>query len=135
MIFVAVVAAAGFIGLNASGALTPHHNVAGTFELIDTKADFPSIQVVGGSCKGTGGYSDLGPGTPVTLKDGEGKVLGATTLGNGSGSTRDCLFTFSFASVPEASFYSLEVGKRGELTYSLADMQSRSWAIGGTIGS
>jgi hypothetical protein len=55
--------------------------------------------------------------------------------GSGRSATLLSRFSFSFDSVPEVPFYSLEVGRRGALTYSLADMQSRNWVVGGTIGS
>jgi hypothetical protein len=135
VIFVAVVAAAGFISLNSSGILTPHHDVVGTFEVDNTDTTLSAITVVGGTCKGTSGYSDLGPGTPVTLKDGDGKLLGTTTLGTGSGTAVRCTFSFNFTNIPEVSFYTLEVGRRGGISYGLSDMKAQSWSMGATIGS
>jgi hypothetical protein len=135
VIFVAIVAAAGFVGLNNSGALTAHHDVIGTFELRATDTAFPAILVTSGGCKGTGGYADIAEGTSVTLKDGSGSLLATSVLGPGSGTSTNCLVSFNLPAVPEVPFYSLEVGRRGALSYDLASMKSRGWAIGGTLGS
>jgi hypothetical protein len=134
VIFVAVVAAAAFLALQASGALTPHHTITGTFDLIDSSLDFPSIDVVGGTCEGKGGYSDIAPGASVSLKDGDGKLLGSSSLGTGTGSTTRCTFTYTFSNVPEVPFYTVSVSRRGDVTNSLADMQARGWTFGLTLG-
>jgi hypothetical protein len=134
VIFAAIVAAAAVVALAGSGTLTPHHTIAGDFDLIATDQTFPSIEMVGGGCNGTGGYSDIAPGAPVTLKDGDGKVLGSTVLGEGSGSVTNCDFKFSIPTVPEVPFYSIEVGRRGAITNSLAVMQASNWAFGLTLG-
>lgn len=134
VIFVAIVAAAAFIGLSSSGALAPRHSVTGTFTLQDTDAEFPSITTSGSTCRGTGGYGDVSPGQPVTLRDGDGKILGATTLGSGVGSVSRCVFSFGLDNIREAPFYSIEVGRRGEISYSLADMKAKGWEIGLVLG-
>ena len=134
VIFVAIVAAAGVVALAGSGSLTPHHTIAGTFDVLATDQTFPSLQMVGSACEGTGGYADISPGAQVTLKDGDGKVLGTTQLQMGSGSTSSCTFKFSIDSVPEVPFYSLEVSHRGAITDSLAQMQAHNWAFGLTLG-
>jgi hypothetical protein len=135
VIFVAVVGAAAFIAATNSGLLTPHHTVAGDFVLTDTSTLTTGIKSGVSGCQGTGGYSDIGPGTGATLKDGEGKILATATLGSGSGTLITCTFTFTFTNVPEVPFYSFEVGRRGALTYSLDDMKNRGWALGATLGS
>lgn len=135
VIFIAVVAAAAFIAATNSGLLTPHHTVGGSFVLTDTSSSSSSIQNSSSGCHGIGGYSDMGPGTGATLKDGEGKILATSTLGSGTGTPTTCTFTFTFSNVPEAAFYSFEVGHRGGLTYSLQDMKDRGWTLGATLGS
>ena len=134
VIFVAVVAAAGFIALAGSGSLTPQHTISGSFDVLATDQTFPSIQMVGSGCQGTGGYADIVPGAQVTLKDGDGKTLGSTQLSSGTGTTSSCTFTFSIDNVPEVPFYSLEVSHRGAITESLAQMQADAWAFGLTLG-
>jgi hypothetical protein len=135
VIFAAVVGAAAFIGLNNSGALAPHHDITGSFELIDTNTSFSSISTSGSTCKGTGGYGDIGPGTNATLKDGDGKILATGSLGQGAGNATHCSFAFALPAVPEAPFYQIEVGHRGGLTYSLADMQGFGWTLSLTLGN
>jgi hypothetical protein len=99
VIFIAVVAAAAFIALGNSGVLAPHHDVTGSFDLIDTSTDFPSISKTGSGCKGTSGYSDIGPGTNVTIKNGEGKILATGSLGDGTGTLTRCTFSFTLCGV------------------------------------
>ena len=135
VIFVAVIAAAAVVALASSGSLTPHHTISGTFELLDTDQTFPSITVVGASCHGTGGYADIDAGAEVTLKDGDGKILGSTELSDGTGSVTSCTFTFSIADVPEVGFYSVEISHRGAITNSLAQMQANGWMFGLTLGN
>ncbi|MEA2576491.1 MAG: hypothetical protein QOD78_79 [Chloroflexota bacterium] len=125
----AIIAAAAFISLGGSGALLPKHDIAGTFTLTDSgDTFFPS-------CSGNGGYSDIRPGANVVLRDGDGKLLSTGALGAGVGSGSQCVLDFSLPEVPEVSFYTIEVGKRGNLSYSLADMKSMGWAIDLTLGS
>lgn len=106
----------------------------GTFTLHDKDLS-GGIDASGDNCEGSGPYSDLGPGTPVTLKDETGKILGSAFLGTGSGLAIQCTWTFTFEKVPtSAKFYSFEVGGRGAITYSNADMVTSGWTVGGTIG-
>jgi hypothetical protein len=134
VIFVAVIAAAAVVALAGSGSLTPHHTITGTFELLATDQTFPSITVAGSTCRGTGGYADIDTGAQVTLKDGDGKILGTTQLSDGTGSVTSCTFMFSIADVPEVSFYSIEISRRGAVTNSLAQMQANAWTFGLTLG-
>lgn len=129
VIFVAIVAAAAFISLSGSGALLPKHDIGGSFTLTATGETFHS------PCSGTGGYSDIRSGTNVVLKDGDGKLLSTGSLGSGAGSGNDCVFEYSLNDVPEVPFYTIEVGKRGDLSYSLADMKSMGWSVDLTLGS
>jgi hypothetical protein len=137
VIFVAIVAASGFLALSASGALAAHHTINGSITLIDTSNNtlFPGITAVAGGCQGSGGYSDMSPGDGVTVKDGDGKLLATTTLGSGSGTTTRCTFDFSLPNVPEAAFYTIEVGRRGGLSYPLAEMKAQDWSVELTLGS
>jgi hypothetical protein len=88
-------------------------------------------------CQGTGGYDDIKPGTQVTVKDEAGVIVGSDTLGAPT-SPKDtrypCEFPFTVSSVGPAKFYSVEVSKRGALTYSSAEMESRGWKVELTLG-
>jgi hypothetical protein len=134
VIFVAVVGAGAFLALAGSGGLGPRHTITGSFTLVDSATEFSSITTIGSSCEGTGGYGDVGPGQPATLRDGDGKILAATTLGTGVGGSTSCRFDFDFQGVPEVPFYSVEVGSRGTISYSLADMQGNGWTVSLTLG-
>ncbi|MBA2489231.1 MAG: hypothetical protein H0V36_07945 [Chloroflexi bacterium] len=90
-----------------------------------------SILVLGTTCWGTGGYSDIRAGMNVTVKDENGKLLGASSLGPGkpSGSSR-CTFEFSVPDVAEANIYSIESGRRGALSYPRVELEAMGWSLG-----
>ena len=118
---------------NAGPTPTPEpagHDITGTFALHAQKGNFAP------KCAGGGGYDDITAGMGLTLRDGEGKILGTARLGSGHASEdrKLCLFDFEFSDVPEVDFYSVESGRRGEQTYSLADMEASDWTLGLEIG-
>jgi len=133
VIFVAIVAAAAFSALTNSGALTPHHRLTGSLILSDTTGG--GILAVAGGCFGSGGYSDIREGAGVTLKHGDGKLLGTGSLGAGTGGSSSCTFDYAIDNVPETAFYSLEISHRGALNFSLADMNASGWIAGATLGN
>jgi hypothetical protein len=91
-------------------------------------------------CQGAGGYSDIGPGTTETNKNGDGKVLGAKSLGTGKSSTNGrqaafCDWTVRIPGVPAGEkFYSTEVGSRGAVTSSAADLAKADWTVNVSLG-
>jgi hypothetical protein len=95
------------------------------------------LNAVGGSgtgCQGTGGYSDIGPGTQVTLKDQSGTILAAGPLGTPTNSY-PCTWTAFLEQVPmDRQFYSLEVSHRGQITKSLQELQSTGYAFDVSLG-
>jgi hypothetical protein len=110
------------------------HVVTGTFTL--TQDDF--VDRTGPGCAGKGGYDDIRNGLDVTIKNESGTILatGSLTSRTPSEITRTCTFTFTVPGVPDdATFYVVEVGKRGELTYSHADMEAANWRVEFTLGS
>jgi hypothetical protein len=108
--------------------------VTGSFELIDSSGC--GILASGGTCQGTGGYSDIGPGSSVILKDETGTVIGSTELGTGTGTSTDCTFTFSMANVPDtAKFYVITVSHRGDISKSHDELAANGWAFDLTMGS
>jgi hypothetical protein len=100
--------------------------VDGAFVLNDSDPSsyFPGITDDGTSCTGAGGYSDIGEGTVVTVKTGNGKLLTQTSLGPGSGGTGTCFFSFSFDVKEGEDQYVVSVGDRGELSYSFTDLKT-----------
>lgn len=88
----------------------------------------------GDFCTGEGGYSDIQFGTSVTVTNEAGKVIGTAILGEGSVETNTCVFNFSVDDVNSADYYSIEVGRRGKLTYSNEEFESRDWTASATLG-
>ena len=99
--------------------------VKGSFTLIDTSPStyFPAITSSGSSCWGSGGYSDIGAGTRVVVKNGKGEELTHTALGIGTGSTYRSVFTFSFDVTEGESSYVVSVSRRGDQSYSFSDLK------------
>lgn len=111
------------------------HEVAGTFELTGSSGGFSDpIAVTGSSCEGDGGYSDIGPGTPVTVKNEKGEILDSSVLGTGTGTRSRCTFEFTLKVPDTAKFYTFEVGRRGELSYSRAELEAQGWEVGFNLG-
>ena len=127
---VAVAAVALLVAAN-SGLLTPHHTVTGDFVLRGGSEGTIFLDL---GCSGIGGYSDIGPGTQVTVRDGDGKILATSPLGVGSQDGMACSFTFALRDVPEVAFYSFEVGRRGALNFSLEEMKADEWSVGLSLG-
>lgn len=145
----------------ASGSDDP--TLTGEFSLSDTDSISGSAE----SCRGTGGYSDFGPGMNVTVRDGSGEIIASsnttsldveTYFGSDESSELEdearsegdddmdpeeladlmfdvlgCTVTFE-VQVPEADFYAIEVGRRGELSYSRDELAERDWNVSLTLG-
>ena len=106
-------------------------NVSGIFVLSDTKSNayISSIASDGKSCNGTGGYSDIGRETPVTVKNGKGEILAATSLGEGRGSDVTCTFSFSFPVTEGQDRYVVSVGRRGDFSYTFDQLEKQGVKI------
>lgn len=93
----------------------------------------------GTSCRGSGGYSDLTAGAPVTIKNESGAIIATGSLDAGvsdpSYPTVVCRFSYTIANVPGAKFYTIEVSHRGGLTYSQDQLDAAGWKADATIGS
>lgn len=100
--------------------------ITGSFTLNDDSPSYasPSIDASGSSCIGTGGYSDIGPGTQVTVKNGKGDVLTTSVLEPGTGGRFLCSFPFSFDVIEGEDRYIVSVSRRGELSFSFGDLKS-----------
>lgn len=118
--------------------------ITGSFTLIDTG-------VVGtwDGCFGSGGYDDFGAGMNVTVRDGQGNIVGvgsteslseadrtgawADDVTFSEDSTVSCVVKF-IVEVKPAEFYSVEVGSRGELAYSAAELEAAGWHVELSLG-
>lgn len=94
-------------------------------------------------CTGTGGYSDIQPGLDVVVRNGEGDIIGAgqleddpavTDLAEPIDRSYTCFYKFEVRDLPDVPFYVLEVGDRGEQTYSKADLEDDDWTLFMTLG-
>lgn len=118
-----LVAIGSFIGVGGG-------TILGTFTLTQTE----DVDTIGGGCQGTGGYSDIASDRSiVTVKNESGTILATATLTNGIGSGFICRLSFT-VKVPTAKFYSVEVGRRGALTYSYDEMVGQNWHVDLTLG-
>lgn len=100
--------------------------ITGSFTLNDEDPNrySPAIEVDGSSCVGAGGYSDVNPGTPVTVKNGKGEILTTTYLEDGRGGRFRCTFGFTFEVTEGQDRYVVAVGRRGELSYSFDELRA-----------
>ena len=95
-----------------------------TFVLMDTSNPyFSSIASDNGTCHGTHGYSDIGSGTQVMVKNGKGEILASTSLGDGHGDDVKCTFAFSFPITEGQDRYVVSVGSRGEFSYNFEQLR------------
>jgi len=107
----------------------------GSITVIDTDFYYSSsVETNGSSCYTSGGYSDVNSGTNVTVKNGDGKLLGVTDLSSGVtvGSYR-CKFSFELE-VSKSDFYSFDIGNRDEVSYSKDELESKDWNLDLTLG-
>ncbi|SHT16017.1 lipoprotein LpqJ [Mycobacteroides abscessus subsp. abscessus] len=73
----------------------------------------------GSSCRGTGGYRDIGPGTAVTVSDESGTLLAKSQLQSGTSARGSCSLPFEIPYVPTGKkFYKVEASHRGEVNYT-----------------
>jgi hypothetical protein len=108
------------------------HPMTIRFGLFDATGD-------GGNCSdgGSGGYSDINPGTPVTVKDETGKIVASTELpdtGKDNGESTGCIWTMHVTVPTDAKQYAVEVGRRGAVTYSHDKLVAAHWTTETSLG-
>ncbi len=115
------------------GARLGQRSLQGRLVLIDNK-----IADAGPHCHGTNGYSDIDADLRITVRDGRGHLLatGATQPGYRppapGPAAQQCIFEFQLR-VPKADFYSIAVGRRGELSYSRQELEAKRWRVQFTL--
>jgi hypothetical protein len=130
--------AIGKVGLPLPGG--PDHVLAGEFVVKDLgnldldalNAALDGASTDCGSGLG-GGYSDLRAGTAVSVKDGEGRLLGTGALKGGRQSINGCSFAFS-VEVPDSAFYEVEVSQRGSVPFSREELDRQDWRVSLSVG-
>jgi len=113
------------------------HTVKGYLSLQDSAA------FMGKACEGIGGYSDLGHGTPVVIRDGDGQIIGSGhfAAGRGAGGGKPgvlsapsaCVFAFTVKHVPDTDTYLLEVSHRGRVVYTHRELEANNWQMGAAL--
>ncbi len=122
------------VGTRTTTALAPvvDPGTALTFEL--TVYDGGSYS---DSCDFSGtGYSDVDPGTPVTVKDASGTIVAADALSAGIESGDNCVFTVYFDDPVKltSNFYSVEAGRRGSVTFTKAELTESGGKLAISLG-
>jgi hypothetical protein len=112
---------------------TDLYRIAGTFELRADPENLTFLQMPFG-CITSGGYADIKVGTQITVTDQTGTIIGLGELEPIDLPDEDrCVFTFTI-DVPEATFYTVAMGRRGDLTYSKQDLEDAGWHVDLVIG-
>jgi hypothetical protein len=83
-------------------------------------------------CQGSGGYSDLRPGSGVTVQDASGTIVAVGSLTIGVPSGGGCDLYFEVPDLPTSDFYQIEVGNRGTVTFT--EEQAHGGEVMLTIG-
>jgi hypothetical protein len=116
--------------VTATPAAPETTTVTGTFVLTD-------YETAEADCFGDGGYSDMSPGTPVILTNEANVIVGSSSLGIGTANASEttCTYSFSISDVPiDQAQYAVEVGDRGKVVHSQAELSASSWAFSLSMG-
>ncbi len=127
VVVIVIVVIAAAVGAAHKKAAT--RTVTGVLVLYDTS----SAQA---SCNTSGtGYEDISEGTPVSITNENGKVVGAADLGAGTRLGGDeCDFSWTATGVGPATFYQVTISHRGTVSYSESEMESDGWSVKTTLG-
>src|SRR3569832_507388 len=104
--------------------------------------------VEGQFCSGENGYDDIEGGRQILVKNNKGEILATGELGQGEGvktgigekleqtaieaglgTPLKCQFPITIENVPQVDFYTIEIGRRGGMTYTAKDLQQKGWKI------
>lgn len=125
---IAVIAAAG-IALTANsspGNITIHGSLS--MGLLTYTDDAPGADItnpgLGDPCSAGDGYTDIAPGTTVTIGGATGQSVAVAALSAGKvASSGSCEFDFT-ASVPDQASYTVTISHRGTTTWTKAQATS-----------
>ena len=106
--------------------------ISGTFTVFDTNEW--AVSDYGDVCFPTGGYGDINSSTQVIVHNSEDRELARSDLGTGTiGVLNGCEFKFDLTLDEGESVYILEVGHRGEISYTWEEI-SKPEAVGLSLG-
>ena len=94
------------------------------------------------------GYDDFGPGMDVTISNDRGEIIGSTNTVplksaeageagfdlSGYDLTSGCTVVWATKVPSDARFYVVKVGRRGELSFSNAEMVENDWKVASSLG-
>lgn len=116
----------------------PTITITGTFTLVaDPKLD---ASQAGRPCSGSGGYSDFGSGMNVTIRDGSGTIIATTNTTDAEWVQLDqvggvwCRTSFE-TTADIVDYYTIAIGRRGELSYSFDELKAANFEVALTLGS
>jgi hypothetical protein len=99
--------------------------ITGTFTLKDHQSYGDE-----NSCQGDGGYSDIKDGTPVVVYNQNNRIIGSGKLSQSKKQQGgNCVFFLSVSTTSPATFYQIEVGRRGKLPYSAKQLKDDSYSV------
>ena len=110
------------------------HTLNGHLQLVDS-----DIRGSNSNCYGTGGYSDIRSSMAVTVKDEKGNIIGTSNTGSGYRPNNEysgisCIFDFEVTNIPKSDFYSVEIGRRGQVNYSFSKLEDNDWEVSLILG-
>jgi hypothetical protein len=85
------------------------------------------------SCWGVGGYSDIREGLQVVVRDSSSRILATDSLAFDNAEFA-CVLKWRTQNVAKSDFYSIEIGRRGELVYSHAELESLRFFVIARLG-
>lgn len=98
----------------------------------------PNFKFDAGVCYGVNGYDDIREGLQVVVRDAASVIVGTGALRRQTGADADysaCVLVWSISRVPQSDFYSIEVGRRGEIIYSYAELKRNDFVADATLGN
>lgn len=117
---------------------TDTFRIAGTLQLMPSddvdRLNYFTMPLVG--CVGMGGFEDVSGGAQIVVRNESAEIIAVGSLeGLTLSSDLDgpCVFIFDME-VPRATFYSVEMGRRGGTTYSFAEMEAQGWRLDLRLG-
>ncbi|MCC5953439.1 MAG: hypothetical protein JJU45_15215 [Acidimicrobiia bacterium] len=142
--FVVVLAIAG-VGFGVYQAVQPGDplEIRGTYTLFSPGG----IVRTGDTCRGERGYSDFAPGVRVSVRDGDGSIVGSgrtvsvgeldhPDLQDGDDIAPNVVCTLVFAvEVQDVDFYDIEIGSRGSMVMSRTELEADDWFVELTLGT
>lgn len=114
------------------------HSIVGTFTIYHkqySSENADNFMVTDNKlCGGMNGFDDLRYEMPITVTNEEGKIIGIGSAGFGVLVDSDCVFTYKIDNIPRSNFYSIEVGRRGKVNYSIEQIIRDNWKVLISIG-